>query len=100
MDQFGALCGPLFVGFKALIGLTIVSVLFAPLVFLGSFWVALGGAALWGLGMGVHESIIPAPVAPMVPSTRRASAFGAFTAGYGVAWFWAVPPWAFFTTIR
>jgi MFS family permease len=74
-------------GFKMLIVLTLVSALFAPLVFLGGFWVALLGAALWGLGMGVHESIIPAAVAPMVPHDRRASAFGLFTTGYGIAWF-------------
>jgi len=66
-------------GFSVLIGLT--------LVFLGGFWTALIGAAIWGLGMGVHESIIPAAVTPMVPIERRASAFGLFTAGYGVFWF-------------
>lgn len=74
-------------GFNVLIGLTIVAALFAPLVFLGGFWTALIGAAIWGMGMGVHESIIPAAVAPMVPVQRRASAFGLFTAGYGIAWF-------------
>lgn len=40
-----------------------------------------------GLGMGVHESIIPAAVTPMVSPRRRTSAFGIFTAGYGVFWF-------------
>lgn len=74
-------------GFKILIGLTMVTALFAPLVFLGEFWTSLLGAAIWGIGMGVHESIIPAAVAPMVPIQRRASAFGLFTAGYGVSWF-------------
>jgi MFS family permease len=74
-------------GFAVLVVLTLVSALFAPLVFLGGFWMALLGAAIWGLGMGVHESIIPAAVAPMVPPQRRASAFGLFTAGYGVFWF-------------
>jgi MFS family permease len=74
-------------GFGVLIALTVFSAAFAPLVFLGGFWAALAGAAVWGLGMGVHESIIPAAVAPMVPASRRASAFGLFTAGYGVAWF-------------
>jgi MFS family permease len=74
-------------GFAVLVALTLVSTLFAPLVFLGGFWVALIGAAIWGLGMGVHESIIPAAVAPMVPTGRRASAFGLFTAGYGTFWF-------------
>ena len=74
-------------GFIVLVLLTLVSVLFAPLVFLGGFWPALLGSAIWGLGMGVHESIIPAAVAPMVPVNRRASAFGLFTAGYGICWF-------------
>jgi predicted MFS family arabinose efflux permease len=74
-------------GFIVLVVLTLVSALFVPLVFLGSFWIALIGAAIWGLGMGVHESIIPAAVAPMVSPHRRASAFGMFTAGYGVFWF-------------
>jgi MFS family permease len=74
-------------GFVVLVVLTLVSALFAPLVFLGGFWAALVGAAIWGLGMGVHESIIPAAVAPMAPLNRRASAFGTFTAGYGIFWF-------------
>ena len=74
-------------GFVVLVVLTLVSALFAPLVFLGGFWAALIGAAIWGLGMGVHESIIPAAVAPMVSIRRRASAFGLFTAGYGIFWF-------------
>jgi len=74
-------------GFGALIVLTIVTAASAPLVFFGGFWLAMLGAAIWGVGVGVHESIIPAAVAPMVQPTRRASAFGLFTAGYGIAWF-------------
>lgn len=74
-------------GFGLLIVLTAICALFAPLVFFGPFRFALLGAAVWGLGMGVHEAIIPAAVAPMVPVRRRASAFGLFTAGYGTAWF-------------
>jgi MFS family permease len=74
-------------GFRVLVVLTVVVSLFAPLVFLGGFSLALAGAALWGMGMGVHESIIPAAVTPMVPAQRRASAYGLFTAGYGIFWF-------------
>jgi len=74
-------------GIRVLIPLTIISSLFAPLVFLGKFWAVIVGSALWGLGMGVHESIVPAAVATMVPAQRRPSAYGLFTAGYGVAWF-------------
>lgn len=75
------------VGIGILVPLTLVSAAFAPLVFLGGFWPALVGVALWGIGMGVHESIVPAAVARMVPRERRASAYGLFTAGYGIAWF-------------
>jgi MFS family permease len=74
-------------GIGILIPLTVVSAAFAPLVFFGGFWPALVGVSLWGVGMGVHESIVPAAVAPMVPIQRRASAYGLFTAGYGVFWF-------------
>jgi len=75
------------VGLWSLVPLTVMSAASAPLVFLGGFWLALVGSALWGLGMGVHESIIPAAVATMVPQQRRPSAYGIFTAGYGVFWF-------------
>ena len=73
-------------GIGVLIPLTVVVAAYAPLAFLGGFWAALAGVALWGLGMGVHESIIPAAVAPMVSPDRRASAFGLFTGAYGLAW--------------
>ena len=82
-------CGRLFdrFGIRLLIPLTMIAALYAPLVYLGGFWPALIGSCLWGLGVGVHESIIPAVVAPMVGSSRRAGAFGTLTGVYGVAWF-------------
>jgi MFS family permease len=73
-------------GIGVLIPLSIVAALYAPLVFLGGFWAILVGAALWGLGMGVQESLIPAAVAPMVSADRRAFAYGLFTGIYGTAW--------------
>jgi MFS family permease len=75
------------IGIGVLIPLTVISALATPLVFLGNFKFALLGCAIWGLGMGVHESIIPAAVATMVPRERRPSAYGIFTGAYGVAWF-------------
>jgi MFS family permease len=75
------------VGLWILIPLTLITAAATPLLFLGGFWAAMLGAAVWGIGTGVHESIIPAAVATMVPAQRRPSAYGIFTAGYGVAWF-------------
>lgn len=45
----------------------VISCLFAPLVFLGSFYAALAGMVIWGIGMGVQESIMRAAVAAMAP---------------------------------
>jgi MFS family permease len=73
-------------GIGILVPLTAIAAAYAPLAFLGGFWASLVGVCLWGLGMGVHESIIPAAVAPMVSPTRRASAYGLFTGVYGIAW--------------
>lgn len=73
-------------GIGVLIPLTIVAAGYAPLAFLGGFWAILVGVSLWGLGMGVQESLIPAAVAPMVSPDRRAFAYGLFTGMYGTAW--------------
>lgn len=74
-------------GIAILIPITIVTMVSVPLAFFGGAAGAFTGVLLWGLGMGVHDSIIPAAVATMVPAKRRASAYGIFTAGYGIAWF-------------
>lgn len=74
-------------GMGLLVVLTAITALFAPLVLFGDSVLAFLGMILWGIGIGVHESLIPAAIAPMVPRERRASAYGLFTAGYGIAWF-------------
>jgi MFS family permease len=75
------------VGRRALVLAAFLSAWFAPLVFMGSVGAALVGIVLWGIGMGAQESILRAAVAGMVAADRRASAFGVFNAGYGIAWF-------------
>lgn len=52
------------IGFPVVIVLTALTALFAPLLLLGDFRLALLGAALWGLGIGVHESLIPPGLRP------------------------------------
>ena len=44
------------------------------------------GAAVWRLGLGVHESTMRAAVAQLVPARRRGAGYGLFSAIYGVAW--------------
>lgn len=75
------------VGISILIVVALLSSLFAPLVFLGNFYFAFMGMALWGIGMGAQESVMRAAVAGMVPADKRGTAYGTFNLGYGVFWF-------------
>jgi MFS family permease len=74
-------------GMPVIMIVTILSALFAPLVFLGGFDLALLGMVLWGIGMGAQESIIKAALAEMVPRDRRATGYGIFNTGFGLFWF-------------
>ncbi len=75
------------VGMRALVSATLLAAGFAPLAFLTRSPAVALGAVLWGMGVGVQESILRAAVAEMVPPDRRASAYGLFNATFGVCWF-------------
>ncbi|MEM4771731.1 MAG: MFS transporter [Thermoplasmatales archaeon] len=75
------------IGMKIIAPLILSSALGIPLVWFGNFDLALLGIALWGLGTGVQESLIPAVLSMMVPISKRASAIGILTAGYGISLF-------------
>jgi MFS family permease len=66
---------------------TVLSSLFAPLVFLGSFKWAFWGMVLWGVGMGAQESVMRAAIAQLSPIKRRGVAYGLFNTVFGVSWF-------------
>ncbi len=74
-------------GVSILVFAVIVSLFFAPFVFLGGFYPALFGMILWGIGMGAQESIMRAGIADMISADKRGSAYGVFNAGYGLFWF-------------
>ena len=90
VDAMAALLfGRLFdrIGVLTLVFAVLISSLFAPLVFLGGFYPAIIGMALWGIGMGAQESIMRAAIANMIHINKRGSAYGVFNAGYGIFWF-------------
>lgn len=74
-------------GISVLIFSSLISMFFAPLVFLGNFSCALIGMVVWGIGMGAQESIMRAAIAEMVPVNKRGAGYGIFNAGYGIFWF-------------
>lgn len=75
------------IGAITLLCATILSMFFAPLVFLANAHWAIVGMIVWGLGMGAQGSILKAIVAGMVAPEKRATAFGLFDTFYGIAWF-------------
>ena len=74
-------------GMKTMIWVTLISLFFAPMVFLGGLNWAIGGMVVWGIGMGAQESILKAAVAELIPVYKRGTAFGAFNTGFGIFWF-------------
>jgi len=74
-------------GLKVLLPATFFIAAYAPLVFLGGFSLALIGTILWGVGIGVHETVMSAAIAQFVPAAQRARAYGKFTAIFGICWF-------------
>jgi MFS family permease len=74
-------------GFPVLIVAVGLGAFFAPFAFLGSIALVVVGMVLWGIGMGIQDSLMSAPITAMVSADRRAYAFGVFNAVYGVSWF-------------
>ena len=74
-------------GLVVLVAVTVIVAAYAPLVFFGGFAITLPGVLLWGIGLAVHESVMPAAVAAMVPHPRRGSAYGMLMAVFGAGWF-------------
>lgn len=65
----------------------VLPILFAPLVFLGGYGAAIVGMVLWGLGMAGQDTLLKALVARNAPPGGRATTFGLFDTGFGLAWF-------------
>jgi MFS-type transporter involved in bile tolerance (Atg22 family) len=74
-------------GLGVVYGGILIGVAVAPLAFFGGWWGALISTLAWGAALGVHESVMNAGVATLVPLHARARAFGLFTAIFGTAWF-------------
>lgn len=74
-------------GIRILIYTSYITPLFAPLVFFGEFYFILVGMFLWGIGLGVQQSVMRAVVADLVEKTRRGTAYGLMNLFFGVFWF-------------
>ncbi|MEM4611971.1 MAG: MFS transporter [Candidatus Nitrosocaldus sp.] len=74
-------------GLPVLILVPLATLPIAPLVFSTNPTFILAGVMLWGIVMGMQETIMRASIATMVDKTRLATAYGLFNGVYGIAWF-------------
>jgi MFS family permease len=72
-----------------LISLLAVPLLTLPIPFLAfshSYSLVLIGIILWGVVMGIQETIMRAAIADLTPVERRGFAYGVFNTAYGAGW--------------
>jgi len=75
------------VGFPVAAAAFLLGAFFAPLIFLGQFWLILIGMIFWGIGMGAQNSMLKAMLASVISATKRSTGFGLFYTVFGVGWF-------------
>ncbi len=75
------------IGLKSLVIIPLMTLPLPFLAFSHQYILAVAAAVLWGGIMAVHETVMRAAIADLVPIERRASAYGIFNTMYGAAWF-------------
>ncbi|MDI3533830.1 MAG: hypothetical protein PWQ82_195 [Thermosediminibacterales bacterium] len=75
------------VGIASLLAVPVLTAVIPFLVFKTSYPLVLLGIVLWGIIMGIQETIMKASIADMVSTKRRGTAFGIFNTAFGLSWF-------------
>ncbi|MGB6873916.1 MAG: MFS transporter [Dehalococcoidia bacterium] len=75
------------VGLIALLAVPFLTLPIPFLVFSYSYSLVLIGIVLWGVVMGIQETIMRAAIADLTPIGRRGFAYGIFNTAYGASWF-------------
>lgn len=75
------------IGLTSLLAVPLLTLPIPFLAFSHSYSLVLIGMALWGVVMGIQETIMRAAIADMTPVGRRGFAYGVFNTAYGAGWF-------------
>ncbi|BAS26922.1 MFS transporter [Limnochorda pilosa] len=75
------------VGLTAVLALPLGTIPATVLAFGGTAASAWAGLVVWGLVLGVQETIMRAAIADLTPAAVRGTAYGVFHAAFGAAWF-------------
>lgn len=74
-------------GTRVLLLIPCVNLAIPFLVFSGSVPLVVAGTAIWGVGIGMHETVMRAALADRTTTDVRGQAFGLIYAIYGTGWF-------------
>ena len=74
-------------GLSLLVAIPIFTAFVTPLAFAEKQLLIAFAPILWGAVMGMHETILRAGVAKILPPTKRGIGFGALNAVLGISWF-------------
>jgi MFS family permease len=74
------------IGLTSLLAIPLLTLPIPFLAFSTSYSSVLVGMALWGVVMGIQETIMRAAIADLTPIERRGFAYGIFNTMYGAGW--------------
>ena len=74
-------------GLGALLMIPLFSIFIPLFAFSLNFMYALISAIIWGVVMGIHETIMKSAIADLTPMKRRGTGYGIFNTAYGLAMF-------------
>jgi predicted MFS family arabinose efflux permease len=74
-------------GLATLITIPVLTMPVAMLVFSFNYAMVIAGVVLWGIVMGIHETIMKSAIADIAPLRKRGTAYGIFNTAYGLAIF-------------
>ena len=75
------------IGLRALFVLPFLTMPIPFFAFSRSYSFAVISVVLWGMVMGIHETIMRAAIADLTPLKKRGTAYGIFNTIYGLSWF-------------
>ena len=75
------------IGLKALIAIPFITFPISFLGFSNSYILVIASVVLWGIVMGIHETIMRSAIADLSSLKQRGFAYGIFNTVYGLAWF-------------
>lgn len=75
------------IGLLALISVPVFTIPIPLFVFSNYYFLVISGIILWGIVMGIQETIMRAAIADITPVEIRGTAYGIFNTALGLSWF-------------